>query len=68
MPMRLALTDHADDQESNALLGRGRHGDVRLAARLLRHKAAGDASPWAPFIRVLPLLQPPKQLMWACCA
>ena len=52
MPLRLALTDHADDEESNALLGRGGNAAVRLAARLLRHKAAGDASPWAPYIRV----------------
>ena len=58
VPMRLALTDHAGDEESNALLGRDVHNHVRLAARLLRHKAAGDASPWAPFIRVLALVQP----------
>ena len=63
MPMRFALTDHAGDEESNALLGRGGHTHVRLAARLLRHKAAGDASPWAPFIRVLSLMHSPNQHM-----
>ncbi len=52
VPLRLALTDHADDEESNALLGHGAHWATRLAARLLRHKAAGAASPWAAYIRV----------------
>ncbi|GLC67730.1 hypothetical protein PLESTF_000599500 [Pleodorina starrii] len=27
---------------------------VRLACKLLRHLAAGDGSPWAPYIKVLP--------------
>jgi hypothetical protein len=29
-------------------------GSVRLAGRLLRERAKGGASPWAPYISVLP--------------
>jgi hypothetical protein len=52
VPLRLALTDHAGDEESDALLGRGGHWATRLAARLLRQRAAGAASPWAAYLRV----------------
>ncbi len=51
VPLRLALTDHAGDEESDALLGRGGHWATRLAARLLRQRAAGAASPWAAYLR-----------------
>ena len=52
VPLRLAMTDHADDEESNALLGAGSHWATRLAAKLLRHRAKGDATVWARVIQV----------------
>ncbi|KAG2497988.1 hypothetical protein HYH03_004247 [Edaphochlamys debaryana] len=58
VPLRLALTDHPGDEESNTLLYEGAPWSVRLSCRLLRHRAAGKASPWAPYVRVLPSLVP----------
>ncbi|GIL72494.1 hypothetical protein Vretifemale_2854, partial [Volvox reticuliferus] len=54
VPLRLALTDHSEDAESNQLLYPGAPWSVRLACKLLRHLAAGKRSPWAPYIKVLP--------------
>ncbi|GIL55730.1 hypothetical protein Vafri_11264 [Volvox africanus] len=54
VPLRLALTDHPGDEESNQLLYPGAPWSIRLACKLLRHLAAGTRSPWAPYIKVLP--------------
>ncbi|KAG2440536.1 hypothetical protein HYH02_010414 [Chlamydomonas schloesseri] len=58
VPLRLALTDHPGDEESNALLYEGAPWSVRLACKLLRHKAAGAASPWSAYVKVLPAQVP----------
>ncbi|GLI65350.1 hypothetical protein VaNZ11_008899 [Volvox africanus] len=58
VPLRLALTDHPGDAESNQLLYPGAPWSVRLACKLLRHLAAGKRSPWAPYIKVLPRCVP----------
>jgi hypothetical protein len=52
--MRLALADHPGDKDSNKLLGETAPWSARLAARLLREEAAGDASAWRPYLDVLP--------------
>lgn len=52
--MRLALADHPSDKDSNELLSDSTPWSARLAARLLREEAAGDASAWRPYLDVLP--------------
>lgn len=52
LPLRLALTDHPGDEESNQLVYEGAPWSVRLAAKLLREAAKSEASPWFPFIQV----------------
>ncbi|KAK9835876.1 hypothetical protein WJX74_009976 [Apatococcus lobatus] len=54
LPLRLALTDHPGDEESNQLVYEGAPWSVRLAAKLLREASKQDASPWFPFIQALP--------------
>lgn len=39
VPLRVALTDHPDDEESNALLYPDAPWSVRLACKLLRERA-----------------------------
>ena len=39
VPLRLAIADHADDEESNRLVYPGAPWSVRLACKLLREKA-----------------------------
>ncbi len=51
--MRLALTDHPGDEESNSLVYEGAPWSIRLAAKLLREAAKAVDSPWFPFIQVL---------------
>lgn len=52
VPLRLAITEHAGDEESNLLVYPGAAWSVRLASKLLRMCRAGSASPWAPYLRV----------------
>lgn len=52
VPLRLALTEHPSDEESNTLVYDGAPWSVRLAAKLLRLRAAGSASPWYPYLQV----------------
>ncbi|PNH12682.1 hypothetical protein TSOC_000380, partial [Tetrabaena socialis] len=58
VPLRLALTDHPADEESNQLMYEGAPWSVRLACKLLRNKALGPQSPWHAYIQVLPSLVP----------
>ena len=52
VPMRLALTDFADDGP-HARVGtpEGAHWAVRLAAKLLLERAGGSSSPWYPYLQ-----------------
>ena len=52
MPLRLAITDHPSDEESNTLVYQGAPWSVRLAAKLLRMRRAGVASPWHAYLQV----------------
>ncbi|KAJ9526499.1 hypothetical protein QJQ45_017424, partial [Haematococcus lacustris] len=54
VPLRLALTDHAADRESNRLVYEDAPWSVRLATKLLREVGKGRTSPWFPYLRVLP--------------
>ncbi|KAL3147314.1 hypothetical protein ABBQ32_002799 [Trebouxia sp. C0010 RCD-2024] len=54
LPLRLAITDHTQDQESNDLVYEDVPWSLRLACKLLREKAKGSASPWHPYLQVLP--------------
>jgi len=54
IPLRLAITDHAEDEESNRLVYSDAPWSVRLATKVLREAGKGRASPWFPYIRVLP--------------
>ncbi|KAK9867596.1 hypothetical protein WJX84_003298 [Apatococcus fuscideae] len=54
LPLRLALTDHPRDEESNRLVYEGAPWSVRLAAKLLREASKGEDSAWFPFIQALP--------------
>jgi hypothetical protein len=58
VPLRLAITDDPDDEESNALVYEGAPWSVRLAARLLRLEAAGADCPWLPYLAALPRAVP----------
>jgi hypothetical protein len=69
VPLRLAIADYpggnstADDAD-NPPPFEGAPWSARLAARLLRLRAAGVASPWAPYINAVPAVPPPG-LSWA---
>ena len=52
VPLHLALTDHADDKEGHELTYEGAPWSVRLAAKLLKERAKGSDSPWAPYLQV----------------
>lgn len=54
IPLRLAITDHPDDEESNALVFPEAPWSVRLACKLLREFRKGKASPYWPYLTVLP--------------
>jgi hypothetical protein len=57
VPLRLALTDTPDEADAaalDALPGGGRLWQDRLASKLLRLAAQGDAGPWAPYLQALP--------------
>ncbi|GAX76985.1 hypothetical protein CEUSTIGMA_g4432.t1 [Chlamydomonas eustigma] len=54
VPLKLALTDFPEDEESNALLYKGAPWSVRLSAKLLRQVAAGSSCPYWPYLQVLP--------------
>jgi hypothetical protein len=54
IPLRLAITDDPEDEESNTLVGKDTLWSVRLACKLLRLKADGPASPWYPYLNSLP--------------
>ncbi|KAJ9526145.1 hypothetical protein QJQ45_009581 [Haematococcus lacustris] len=58
VPLRLALTDHAADRESNRLVYEDAPWSVRLATKLLREVGKGRTSPWFPYLRVLPARLP----------
>jgi SET domain len=58
IPLRLAITDDPDDEESNALLGKDSLWSVRLACKLLRLKSQGANSPWFPYLNSLPTSVP----------
>lgn len=58
VPLRLAITDSPDDEESNALEHAGAPWSVQIACKLLRMRAEGDACPWKPYIDVLPASVP----------
>jgi hypothetical protein len=64
VPLRLALTDHPDDEASNALLYEGAPWSVRLAAKLLREAALGPQSAWWPYLQVHAVLR----CAALCCA
>ena len=52
IPLRLALTDHANDEAGNQALGRGSPSNLRLALKLLQQVQEGTKSQWYPFIQV----------------
>ena len=52
VPLRLAIVDYADDPEAEAFGLTSAPWAVRLAVKLLRERAAGADSPWAPYIQV----------------
>ena len=52
LPLRLAITDHTEDKDSNALVYEDAPWSVRLACKLLREKAKGSSSPWHPYLQV----------------
>jgi len=54
VPLRLALTDFPEDEESNKLLYEDAPWSVRLSAKLLRQVTQGRQSPWYPYLQVLP--------------
>mmetsp|Transcript_3417 Transcript_3417/g.9820 ORF Transcript_3417/g.9820 Transcript_3417/m.9820 type:complete len:533 (-) Transcript_3417:2061-3659(-) len=54
IPLRIALTDHPEDKESNALLYTGAPWSIRLAAKILREKAKGPESVYQCYLNVLP--------------
>ncbi|GAB4820987.1 hypothetical protein N2152v2_008033 [Parachlorella kessleri] len=54
VPLRLALSDHPSDEDSNALVYQGAPWSVRLAAKLLRLRRTGATCPWHPYLQVLP--------------
>jgi len=54
IPLRIALTDHPEDEASNSMLYQGAPWSVRLAAKVLRERALGAGSPWRRYIAVLP--------------
>jgi len=58
IPLRLAITDNPDDEESNTFVGKDAPWSVRLACKLLRLKSQGAASPWSPYLNSLPPLVP----------
>lgn len=58
IPLRLAITDDPEDEESNALVGADAPWSVRLVCKVLRMASAGDESPWAPYLKVLPTAVP----------
>ena len=58
VPLRLAITDDPDDEESNELVGADAPWSVRLACKILRMASNGNESPWAPYLRVLPTSVP----------
>jgi hypothetical protein len=65
VPLRLALTDHPGEEESNALLADSAPWSARLAAKLLRERAKGADSPWRAYIAVLPeAVQTPVAWPW----
>ncbi|KAG1666921.1 hypothetical protein FOA52_005981 [Chlamydomonas sp. UWO 241] len=58
VPLRLAFTDFADDEESDRLMYEGAPWSVCLSAKLLRAMSAGSTSPFWPYTQVLPKLVP----------
>ena len=52
LPLRLAITDHPEDPESNELMYEDAPWSLRLACKLLREKAKASASPWHPYLQV----------------
>jgi hypothetical protein len=67
VPLRLAIVDYpggAVDDTDHPPPFEGAPWSARLAARLLRLRAAGAASPWAPYVAALPAAPPPG-LSWA---
>ena len=70
VPLRLAITDHVDEDEEEGTEGgvEGQAGgwralrdapwSLRLAARLLELRAQGDSCPWAAYIATLPVVVP----------
>ncbi|KAL0050877.1 hypothetical protein WJX82_009288 [Trebouxia sp. C0006] len=54
LPLRLAITDHPADPESNEVMFEDAPWSLRLACKLLREKAKGSASPYHPYLQVLP--------------
>lgn len=58
LPLRLAITDYPEDEESNELVYAGAPWSVRLACKILRLKAQGQASPFYPYIQALPASVP----------
>jgi hypothetical protein len=58
IPLRLAITDDPDDEESNTLVGKDAPWSVRLACKLLRLRSQGPNSPWSPYLNSLPPLVP----------
>lgn len=66
VPLKMAVTDHEEDEEGNALVYRGAPWSVRLAAKVLRLRAQGAACPWYPYVQVLPrkVPSPPTSFSW----
>lgn len=62
VPLHLAITDHPDDEESNAIFASSNNAiapwSVRLACKILRMKYQGYDCPWFPYISVLPCRVP----------
>ena len=71
VPLRIALTDHTADAESNELLAADAPWSARLAARLLRERAKGASSPYSAYINALPPVDEavsPAQWPWELVA
>jgi hypothetical protein len=64
VPLRIGLTDHPADSPAPVPLPDEAPWSARLAARLLREVTRGSASPWSPYIAVLPHAVP-TPVLWS---
>lgn len=52
VPLKVAITDYEDDDESNSLVYEDAPWGERLACKVLRERARGEESPWFPYMQV----------------